>query len=341
MKRFGWILPLLLLFGLLAFPSAAFTAASDAALLWWTRVLPSLLPYLIAASLLLRSGVFWRVRKRLLPFALFLFGAIGGYPVGAKLAAQLYRDGVLSQSDAQAAAIACNLPNPVFLLSVVAIGFFGDVRTALPLLIGVYGAALLFAFPLLRLPYRRTADSAFGLSPNDLTESIWDGVRTIGVIGGCLVFASVLGALLSLPFADSSVTSVCIGLLEMTCGVRAASVLPLSLRWRLAVCAFLVQFGGLSILLQTNAQFPIRPLRYLAKKLLTALLAALLTYALTPLLCPDAIVPTFANAAELRQNAFALFSVSLSASIGLLFIFVFTVGLSRHRKTRTPKNTGI
>ena len=44
LRRF---LPLLLLFGLIAAPGAAFSAASDAALLWWTRVLPSLHKYTI------------------------------------------------------------------------------------------------------------------------------------------------------------------------------------------------------------------------------------------------------------------------------------------------------
>ena len=50
--KHGWILPILLLFGLLAFPEQASAAASEAALLWWSRILPSLLPYLIAVSLL-------------------------------------------------------------------------------------------------------------------------------------------------------------------------------------------------------------------------------------------------------------------------------------------------
>ena len=38
----SYLFPLLSLFGLIAVPDAAFSAASEAALLWWTRVLPAL-----------------------------------------------------------------------------------------------------------------------------------------------------------------------------------------------------------------------------------------------------------------------------------------------------------
>ena len=56
----SYLFPLLILFGLIAVPDAAFSATSEAALLWWTRVLPSLLPYLVASSLLLKSGILCR-----------------------------------------------------------------------------------------------------------------------------------------------------------------------------------------------------------------------------------------------------------------------------------------
>lgn len=339
MKRFGWLLPLLLLFGLLTFPTTAFDAASDAALLWWTRVLPSLLPYLIAASLLVRSGIFLRVKPRLLPLAMLLCGALGGYPVGARLAAQLQADDAISKSDAERAAVLCSLPNPVFLCTVVATGFFGDANAAFPLLIGVYGAALLCAFPMLRMSVAPVA-APRGLSGTDLSDAIADGVKTVGVIGGCLVFASVLGALLSLPFGRIPAVSTAIGLFEMTVGIRAAAVLPLPLSVRLAICAFFAQFGGLSILLQVRAQTPVPTAKYLLTKLVSALLSAALCYLLTPLFCKASVLPTFASAQEMRQNAFSLASVTLSAGVGLLFVFVFTVGLSRHGKARTPKHAG-
>ena len=346
------ILPVLLVLGLLIFPQDISEAAASAALLWWSSVLPALLPYLIAASLLSRSEALLRVPNRLLPSALFLSGALLGYPVGAKLAGSLFAQGALCKDDAERVAVRCNLPNPVFLLSVVALRVFGDLRCTIPLLIGVYAVALLFALPLYRISAQRTR-SARVLLPNDLPEAIGDGVRTIAVIGGCIVFASVLGALLNaiaLPDAlhrlfgvsQAVVNAAALGLFEMTCGVRAAASLPFSLPVRLALAAGFVQFGGLSVMLQTASQFPVRMLRYAAHKLPAAVLSGFLTFLLTPLFLPDTLAPTFASAAQMQQNAYSLLSITVSAVIGLLTVFVFTARFSPEKKklARVPKNTG-
>lgn len=339
LRRF---LPLLLLFGLIAAPGAAFSAASDAALLWWTRVLPSLLPYLIAASLLLNSGLFARAPKRLRPFLLLLFGALGGYPVGAKLSGRLYAQGILSLSDAKKAAAVCNLPNPVFILSVVAVGFFGDPRTAAPLLIGVYAAALPGLIPLYRLRFQ-TSSTAKPVRPAGLPDSIFDGVRSVAAILGCLVLASVLGALLkaaglfravaalfNLP--EPMVQAVSTGLFEMTCGIRMIAETALSLPVRLALSAFFLQLGGGAVLLQTASELPISFSRYLLAKLVFALLSGAIAFALTPLFCPDTAVPTLASGSTVLKNSLDLLVALLASAFGLLLVFVFTAGLYKQKR---------
>ena len=343
--KHGWILPVLLMCGLCLASADAAAAASGAVLLWWTRVLPSLLPYLIAASLLERSGVMLRTPKRLAPAFLFLFGAIGGYPVGARLSGRLCRDGVLDELSAGRAAVFCNLPNPVFLISVIACGVFQSIETAPPLLIGVYGAALFGLIPLFRIRFRQMPQTACSLSANDLPGAIETGVHAILIIGGCMVFASVLGALtgafctavLHLSVTDmpaSAVYAGLLGLFEITCGVRAFAALSLSLRFRLAVCAALIAFGGVSVLLQTASQLRISMPRYVLFKLLFAVCAFALTYWITPLFCQEPLSAVFADRAEMGRNAAAFAAVAVSAGVGLLSVFVLTCGL--RRKNRSP-----
>ena len=335
-----FLFPLLILFGLIAAPDAAFSAAYDAAMLWWTRVLPSLLPYLIASSLLLRSGLLSRLPKRLAPFLLLPIGVLGGYPVGSKLAGKLYRDGALSLSDARKAAAFCNLPNPVFLISVVATGMFRDARTALPLLLGIFGTALLGLIPLSRIRAASIRSSERPAFARDLPAAIGDGVQAILNVGGCLIFASVLGALpeaagvFRLFGANAPVArAVTLGLFEMTSGVSAVAALPASLPLRLALAAFFIQFGGDSVLLQSASHVPLSLPRYCLVRLCTALLAALIVFLLTPLFCPAVAVPTLATRTEMLQNGFDLLAVSLSSAFGLLLVFVFTFGLSKGKRT--------
>lgn len=335
-----FLFPLLILFGLIAAPDAAFAAASDATLLWWTQVLPSLLPYLIASSLLLRSGILSRLTKRAAPFLLLPLGILGGYPVGARVAGKLYRDGALSRSDAQRTAAFCNLPNPVFLISVVAAGMFRDARTALPLLIGIFGTALFGLIPLSRIHVKATPSDASPALSRDLPAAIGDGIQAILNIGGCLVFASVLGALLEstgvfrlFGTAAPTARAVTRGLFEMTSGVSAVAALPASLPLRLAFVAFFIQFGGVSVLLQSASYLPLSLPRYCLVRLCTALLAAFTVYLLTPLFCPAIAVPTLATRAEMLQNGFDLLAVTLSSALGLLLVFVFTFGLSNRKRT--------
>ena len=327
---------LLLIAGLIAAPAAASSAAASAAMLWWTRVVPSLLPYLIASSLLVRSGLLSGLSRRTAPL-LLLFGALGGYPVGARLASELHKSGQLTLPEAQTAALCVNLPNPVFLLSVVAAGMFSDARAAIPLLLAIYGVALFGVIPLSRLPIETAARSSSGLSPTDLPDAIADGVHAILNVGGCILFASVLGALLhaagTLLFrhVDPAAHAVFLGLFEMTCGCEATAALALSLRLRLALCAFFIQFGGASVFLQAASALPLSR-RVLLGKLCMALASGLLAFLLTPLFCPESVLPTLAGGRQIAQNAASFLIVAASAAVGLLFVFVLTFGLSKRKK---------
>ncbi|MCL2672756.1 MAG: hypothetical protein FWF10_12130 [Clostridiales bacterium] len=190
------LLPTALLLGLLLAPAAALAAARDAAALWWARVFPALTPYLLVCGLL-EGG--WRGRRGapgrwgLVP--IFLFGAVGGYPAGAKLLGGL----ALPAEDARRMAIFCNLCSPGFLLSIIALGSYGDKRIALPLFLsGFIPALLLFVVYLLcNPPLPAPAQSTAPKSGARLwTDAITGAMRSQLVICGCLVSCAVIAALL-------------------------------------------------------------------------------------------------------------------------------------------------
>ena len=333
-------LPLLLLFGLIAAPSAAFSAASDTALLWWTRVLPSLLPYLIAAALLERSGLLQRLSGRFASLLLLPLGALGGYPIGARLAGRLFSDGVLPLSDARKAASWINLPNPVFLISVVSAGFFRDPRTAFPLLIGVYGAALIGLIPLSRVRMKTAFYPSKAAPACDLPAAIGDGVRAILNVGGCIVFASVLGALVDATglfrlfgAGAPAARAIATGLFEMTSGASLTAALPFSLSPRLAICACLLSFGGISVLLQSASALPISVPKYLLVRAVLGAVSGTITFLLTPLFCTETAVPTLASGPVMLQNTIDLTSIVLASAFGLLLVFVFTFGLKARKRS--------
>ena len=115
-------------------------AAAEALGLCARSVIPALFPFLVVSSLLLSLGLGELLSPMLagLMEPLFrvdgvgssalLLGLIGGYPIGAKAAADLYRGGFLSRPEAERLLTFCNNSNPVFLISVLGGGVFGSIR---------------------------------------------------------------------------------------------------------------------------------------------------------------------------------------------------------------------
>lgn len=118
-------------------------------------VIPSLFPFMVATSALLSLGFGELAAPWLAGLmeplfrvpgagsAALLLGLIGGYPIGAQTAAELYRDGLVTRAEAERLLAFCNNSNPVFLISVLGAGVFGSVRAGVWLwLIHVLSALL-------------------------------------------------------------------------------------------------------------------------------------------------------------------------------------------------------
>ena len=129
--------------------------AAEALLLCGKSVIPALFPFLVVSSLLIALGFGEWVSPYLaglmtplfrlpgLASSALLLGLVGGYPIGAQTAADLYRQHLLTRQEAERLLTFCNNSNPVFLISVLGVGVFGSVRTGVALwLVHVLSALL-------------------------------------------------------------------------------------------------------------------------------------------------------------------------------------------------------
>ena len=141
-------------------------------------VIPSLFPFMVVTSVLLSLGFGELAAPWLAGLmeplfrvpgagsAALLLGLIGGYPIGAQTAAQLYRGGLTTREEAERLLAFCNNSNPVFLISVLGVGVFGSVRTGVWLwLIHVLSALLTGLVFRGTGGARRPAFRAVGLGP--------------------------------------------------------------------------------------------------------------------------------------------------------------------------------
>jgi sporulation integral membrane protein YlbJ len=144
-----------LLFWFLADAADVRTSMEEALSLCARSVIPSLFPFMVVSSLLLSLGFgewlspwfagwfdpLFRINGA--GSSAFLLGLIGGYPIGAKTAAELYQEHLVTREEAERLLAFCNNSNPVFLISVLGVGIFGSVRTGIWLWLIHLGSALL------------------------------------------------------------------------------------------------------------------------------------------------------------------------------------------------------
>ncbi len=345
-----------LIFALLRYPEAMLAASAESIQLWLTKVFPSLFPFLAACGLLLRIGAAERMGSVLRPvmkplFGLngiaafpFFLGILSGYPMGAKMTAMLYEKKLISIEEAQHILVFSNNAGPLFLIGTVSAGFFHmPVFGYLLLFSSFLGAVITGILWRFHTKKSTTPAAAYPISQTSaisaLSASVSDAVNTILMIGGYLIlfcamteameqiglFRLLSGILCFLPLSAAALQGFCSGILEMTNGAYLLSLAPDALRLRLTLVAFLVSFGGLSILGQTLgvlSAIPISKKDYLKGKILNALFSSLFFWFLYPILEAHAqkAVPAFSFFTE---TAFTLSFFWLLPSLffcGALFL---------------------
>lgn len=261
-------LTLLLLALLAGFPAESGAAAREALALVAGTVLPALFPFFVLSSLAVLCGLPALLARPLARFMRPLFGVggagagalllglLGGYPAGARTAAELFSRGELERREAEQLLCFCNNTGPAFFLGMCA-EVFGSVRAGAYLyLVHVLSALLTGILLRRRLPRGRETRCAPArpLPLGAALPAAVQGALTASLsVGGYVVLFMVLLRLFSrvLPLGGLSPLAragVC-GFFELTNGIAA---LPPT-REGFVLCAVLLNWGGLSVLAQTRA----------------------------------------------------------------------------------------
>src|SRR5690606_24879541 len=135
---------------LIIFPKEAFAASLEGLKLWFEVVMPALLPFLIMAKLLMSLGVVNFIGALLEPIMQPIFripgtgafavaiGLASGYPIGAKITADLRRSKLCTQIEAERLLCFANTAGPLFIAGAVSVGMFGMPELAVTLFLAHY-----------------------------------------------------------------------------------------------------------------------------------------------------------------------------------------------------------
>ena len=287
----------------LLFPARYAKSVRDGISLWAVSVLPATLPFLFLTTLLTELDLFKKVTKLFAPPARGLFRISGegamagllsmtsGYPVGAKTVSELALRGRISEEEKFRVVCLSTTSGPAFLVGVVGSGMFLSPAVGwilyLSHLLGVGLVCFLLRFtakPVAVRPYLQEASP-----PVTLGEALSGSVLSVLTVGGAIAIfyafgqmIADMGAFFSLP---PLIEAVVRGLLEMTTGCALLAKMPSA--FSIALCAFLVTFGGLCVLVQQLtflSRIHIPALPFLLIKALQGAIAAGIAYGLALLL---------------------------------------------------------
>lgn len=197
----------MLIAGMLILPKVSVNFALAGLNLWFTKMIPTLFPFMVVSGILIRMNLVKPLCAPFLNIARFLFGVnengvfciiIGflcGFPMGAKVIADLYEMKQLSRPEADYLLSFCNNIGPIYFCGYVLVTL--NVANKLPFLFGMYGIPILYGIVRFRLKKVKVPDyfccaSLEAAKPLRFMEAvdgaIVSGIENITKLGGYMIF---------------------------------------------------------------------------------------------------------------------------------------------------------
>ncbi|MDD4110468.1 MAG: hypothetical protein PHS54_02825 [Clostridia bacterium] len=255
-------------------------------LVWATIVLPALFPFMIFTKLLTSTGYIENFSKGLsgitkklyrvpgISSYVFFVSILSGYPLGAKITADLYDEGLITREEAHRICSFTSNSGPMFIVGSVGVGMLISETAGYIILISHILAAVING-----LIYRKykskvikeiTSPKLIKSSKKEadiITKSMENSITSILLIGGFItiffvimeIFSSLqvfypITKLFSLLGVEESVTNgVLFGFFEITKGCLTIASSSISLSLKTILCSFIVSFSGISVFFQSFA----------------------------------------------------------------------------------------
>ena len=248
---------------------------------WATAVLPALFPFFFFTKFLAELGFPEAVGKYLSPITkklyntsgisgyIFVMSILSGYPVGAKLNADMFEKEIITKNEATRIMAYTSTSGPLFIIGTIGIGLYKSQLLGILILIAHILGALING-----LIYRNIGKeeklknnniqiSKVFSNKNILEECMFNSIKSILIIGGYVAIFFLLISILNtykvftpIIFLVKSifpnmnidvVQSLLNGIVEITRGCLDLSKSTINSKTLLIVSSFMIGFGGFSV----------------------------------------------------------------------------------------------
>jgi len=229
------VIVLLLIIGIIIFPNDSIEAATNGIHIWVNILMPSLLPFIIGANLIVSLRVVDIIGAIINPITqlvfnisgksalVFAISAVSGYPVGARLASDLRLKQDISQYEGQRLVSFCSTSGPLFIIGAVAVGMLKDASLGYVMLICHYLGAITVGLLFRRYGNEKRGRSNITIVNNikyiintpekdgffiSFGNAVISGVNTLLAVGGFVIIFSVVFKILTLFNVIDGISSV-------------------------------------------------------------------------------------------------------------------------------------
>ena len=292
-------------------PEVYITSCLNGIMVWATVVLPALLPFMFFTKTLTELGVtdilaskfklFPKIFKvPSLAIYVFILSILSGYPVGAKIVADLYESGAISKEEAYKITTFTSNSGPMFILGSVGIGMLTSKKLGIIILISHILGALINGLIYRNHKEKNTDINKKIIEKNNLSigNLMWNTVHSVLIIGGFIalffviieiinnlnIFSPISNLFSKIFNCDANIfTAIFNGIFEITRGCLDISKLGLSELISGTLCTFIISFGGLATTMQALVflkKFDMRFSFFIKQKITHAIFASVISFIL-------------------------------------------------------------
>lgn len=269
---------LIIILCLILNPTKYISVCLNGVLVFGLNLLPAMLPFIFFTKLLTSTGYVENFSKIFSPITqklynspaissyVFLMSILSGYPLGAKITADLFSQGLITRQEAHRICSFTSNSGPMFIVGTVGVSMLNNPQIAYILLISHIISALLNG-----LIYRNYTCEEFYIekiysqsADQSISACMENSIISVLMIGGYVAIFFVLTeictslklfepicSVFSIFGIQPEITkSVLNGIFEITNGCKSISALNCSNFIKASLSSFIISFGGLAVAFQ-------------------------------------------------------------------------------------------
>lgn len=249
--------------------------------IWKDNLFPTLFPFFVVSSLLLNYGfvdILGNLLSKPMNKLFHLPGCCGfvlaislvsGFPSGAKYTKDLVENNLITIKQAERLLTFTHYSNPLFILGMIGSILLNNQKLAYLIMIAHIVSGLLVGIIFRKKNYyscenmQKKSNKTSKTFGQLLTESIMSSLNTmfllLGIVTIFLIISTIIKNIVSLPPILSTIVS---GIIEMTQGVKLASLMQTSELIKIIIITGIISFGGLSVHMQVLGIISEQKIRY-------------------------------------------------------------------------------